>query len=274
MDQAYRRFLRSSDLSTWAECLTSLERCVEREPHDLQELTDGAIVATFVSWLIGLQERRTAAIERRPRCGGSRRPSVAVATEHAEGPISTRATANRARVIRLLAQRRQTALVARRYSAATLALMIVPSDDARTIAQLREIALDAGPDAFPPAFYFIVARSFASEDHGSRALREYGRIRPTMVADLLGNLYERGGQWVDAHDVYKRSSWRVHGVRGALCAIVSSTSPGDLADAFTRLEAAPSAGRLRSGTRKSINSSWPEAARSLAHANGMPSRAG
>ena len=152
MDQAYRRFRRSSDLSTWAECLTSLERCVEREPLDLQELTYGAIVATYVTWLIGFageengRDRAAAALRRFAEAIGRLN-----GTEHAEGPVSTRATAV------VLASSGYSRSAARLLSShddipPDLALMIVPSDDARTIAQLREIALVAGPDAFPPAF--------------------------------------------------------------------------------------------------------------------------
>jgi len=154
MDQAYRRFRRSSDLPTWADCLTSLERSIEREPLDLQDLTCGAIVATYVLWLSRFAGEesgcgRASAALRRFVEGIDR----AIANGHAEAPGSTRATAV---VLAAAGYSRSAARLLSSHDdiSPDLALMIVPSDDARTIAQLREIALDAGPDAFPPAFYF------------------------------------------------------------------------------------------------------------------------
>jgi hypothetical protein len=223
----------------WTECLTSLERCVERESLDLQELTQGACVATYVGWLSTFagedsgHDRAAAALRRLVEAIGR-----VIATGHAEGPAAIRATAV---VLASSGYSRSAAKLVASHDdiSPDLALMIVPSDDARTIAQLRGVALDPGPEAFPPAFYFYcdALLRFGRITEVARLVREY-RKDPAdpMVADLLGNLYERGGQWGDARDVYKGSSWPIHGVRGALCAIVSNTSSADLADALAHLE--------------------------------------
>jgi hypothetical protein len=237
VDDAYRRFLRTTDLSVWRQCLAPFEAQL-RDPHaDVRDLARGALVATYVLWL-GAQSGDDDALSQARAALRRFQERIGRAVVDEAPPEAGWATA-----IGLASSgyhRTAEDILSRCGELSPdVALLITPTDSARLTSRLRDMALQTGRDAFPLTFYFYcdALLQFGRIGEVSRLVRDYRKdTSDPIVADLVGKLHERGGRWQEALEIYARSPWPIHRLRAAVCRVIGGAVGAAVRATYAELE--------------------------------------
>jgi hypothetical protein len=218
--------MRSADVGSWLECLRAFTGPPERRgdlaatpPEDLVRILT---IAVYVGWLGGLSGESGPAEE----AGGIYDAiSTHVLSLHRREPSS----ASRTGLGILLAMMGYSALgrthvPENQLSSPDLALLFEPSDSAKVTAVLRDFAA-AEPDlVFIPALFrycHALLRLGALTQVRALVERHGRRFKEGMFIDVIGVMHEQLGQWREATEAYRKSSWPQHIYRAEVCEGIS-----------------------------------------------------
>lgn len=219
---AYTRFLASSDLATWRDCLSTMAELapgkVALPALDGERLTEVLVISTYVSWLARNSDPQLMSSAERIRQLCYRRVEELLRGEPS--------AASRVAGLVALAGMGYMALARRDVPDEVLAepamfLLFEPDDAAATSAQLgRFVSSAAGTSFWPAVFRYGDALSRLGAFDRVRALVQAHAPAPDdpLALELLGSIAEQLGDFAEAGALYARSSWSVHRSSSLVCA--------------------------------------------------------
>lgn len=220
VEQAYERFLASSDTATWAGCLRAYARKLDGasggDGVPSEWLNTGYCISVFLSWLGSLSGDKDAVAEARQSLD---RFEEAIRARHLKSPSADTRVG-----LGLL-------LAAAGYRKAgghhmgdgemarpEIAMLFEPGDPARGTAFLLPFVLPASGRAFPPAVFrycYALLRLGAVEN--VKQLTDKNLLSGGMLAEIEGRWREQSGEWSEARDIYERHAWPGHEYRKTIC---------------------------------------------------------
>jgi hypothetical protein len=235
-DQAYARFLRSSDVASWVEsmrvfCPPGGGGEAEGDPEDV---TRALIVTLYARWLGALCGQSEVVREAKANY-------ASLSTRLLQAYRSEPARASRMGLGVLLAMSRYSVLGATyatpdELARPEVALLFEPSAAEDAAEALGKVVAASGREPFRPLLHSYgnaLLRLGALTEARATAAR-FRTGGDGMLEDIQGQIHEQAGEWQEARDVYARSPWRAHQYRAALCASIRDGVAGVAGDLGAR----------------------------------------
>lgn len=240
MTAAYTRFLTTTDVDIWAQCLDEITRAMRAVPDVDQRadhLAEGLCIAYYLGWLARVAGRN----ERADRANAQftdLRGQVLAAGER-DTPSWRRCWAL---VLRNdgFAARAADVIRRDRLDSPEIATLLVRGDDVTRLRGLRGLVRGAGgapPTTFLPAvFDYTQALINVGGVHEGQQVLATGSWDPDdpLLIELHGSIHERLGHWPAAFATYRRSPWPAHRYRAAVIGIITGQWPGTATLAIDR----------------------------------------
>lgn len=221
----YRQFLATADVAGWRSCLDAVAAAVF-ESGDSEDgndrLAEAITISAYVVWL-----GTTSGDLDCEEVGRQRHDELrAELDRRSHGPLSPRL--EYCWGIELAwtgygAMARERLEGNGRLSPEHL-LMVLPAREVRQVKELRPLFTGAETCRFLPAVHdYGAALVGVGAVYEARDLVTSGEWDPDdpLLLDVLGTTHERLGQWSEAVDAYRNSTWPIHRFRAAMIGAIS-----------------------------------------------------